>query len=67
MGNFMRWRCVGGGTLLLGRAIDNPLMLKHSRPVSPGRVPTLCREDSVMQLVDYESGTALESIRDFNP
>jgi hypothetical protein len=57
MGDLMRWRCVGCGTFLLGRAIDNPLMLKHHRPVRPGGVPTLCREDGVMQLVEHEAET----------
>ena len=55
MGKLIRWRCMGCGALLLGRAIDNPLLLKHRRPVNPGRVPTLCREDGLMQLVEYEA------------
>jgi len=57
MGDLMRWRCVGCGGLLLGRAIDNPLMLKHRRPASSGRVLNLCREDGLMQLVENEAET----------
>src|SRR5579859_4092775 len=57
MKDLIRWHCVGCGTNLLGRAIDNPLLLKHSRPARPGVVPTLCREDGVMELVEYEAKT----------